>query len=398
MTLMLSRAQYKAAAEKELYSILGYWMRHTVDEKNGGFYGKIDHNDHVYPDALKGSVLNGRICWTFAAAFQHTKDPQHLAIAKRAYEYIVQYFIDPEYGGVYWTVHANGSPADSKKQTYAIAFAVYGISEYALASGDEAAKQQAVDLYKTIVETTYERVHGGYLEAFARNWTELPDMRLSAKDANERKTMNTHLHVLEAFANLYRIWPDAKLKEQIRELIDIFLSKIIHPQSHHLQLFFTDQWESQSTLISYGHDIEAAWLIQEAAEIIGDADLIRTVRQLSVHIARAAAEALDKDGSLWYEYDPATNHWAREKHWWPQAEAMVGFYNAWQISGDEEFLKMSLHAWRFIQEYLIDTVKGEWIWGVYENYHIIAHEDKAGLWKCPYHNSRACMEIMRRIQ
>lgn len=395
--MMLSRAQYKTAAEKELYSILNYWMQYTVDNIQGGFYGKIDHNDQVYPDALKGSVLNGRICWTFAAAYHLTKDPQHLALAKRAYDYIVQYFIDSEYGGVYWTVNADGSPADTKKQTYAIAFAVYGISEYALASGDEAAKQQAIDLYRTIVQRAYEPVHGGYLEAFARNWTDLSDMRLSAKDANERKTMNTHLHVLEAFANLYRIWPDATLREQIKELIDIFLHKIIHPQSHHLQLFFTDYWESQSSLISYGHDIEAAWLIQEAAEIIKDEALAETVRQRSLLIACATAEALDKDGGLWYEYDPAANHWVREKHWWPQAEAMVGFYNAWQVSGNEEFLKMSLGAWTFIQDYLIDTRKGEWIWGVYENYHIIAQEDKAGLWKCPYHNSRACMEIMRRI-
>ncbi|MGN6419420.1 MAG: AGE family epimerase/isomerase [Pseudobacter sp.] len=396
--MMLSRAQYKTAAEKELHSILNYWMQYTVDNIHGGFHGKIDHNDQVYADALKGSVLNGRICWTFAAAYHFTKDPLHLAFAKRAYDYIVQYFIDPEFGGVYWTVNADGSPADTKKQTYAIAFAVYGISEYALASGDETAKQQAIGLYRTIVQRAYEPVHGGYLEAFARNWTDLPDMRLSAKDANERKTMNTHLHVLEAFANLYRIWPDATLREQIKDLIDIFLHKIIHPQSHHLQLFFTDQWESQSSLISYGHDIEAAWLIQEAAEIINDEALAETVRQRSLFIARAAAEALDKDGGLWYEYDPATDHCVREKHWWPQAEAMVGFYNAWQISANEEFLKMSLNAWTFIQDYLIDTRKGEWIWGVYENYHIIAQEDKAGLWKCPYHNSRACMEIMRRIQ
>lgn len=187
-------------------------------------------------------------------------------------------------------------------------------------------------------------------------------------------------------------------EKQISELIERFLQTIIHPSTHHLQLFFNDQWQSQATLISYGHDIEAAWLIQEAAEIIGDMETIETVKRRSVLIAQAAAEALDTDGGLWYEYDPATHHWEKEKHWWPQAEAMVGFYNAWQISGDENFLKMSLHSWRFIQDFLIDSRNGEWIWGVYENYHIIAHEDKAGLWKCPYHNSRACMEIMRRIQ
>jgi mannobiose 2-epimerase len=390
-------ASFKEEVKNELYSILDYWMHHVVDHQQGGFYGKIDHNEHVHTEALKGSVLNSRICWSFAAAFNQTKDPQFLPFAKRAYDYIVEHFIDKEYGGVYWTVTAAGEPADTKKQTYAIAFAVYGLSEYFIASRDPSAKQFAIELYRSIVQYTAEPVHGGYLEAFARDWSDLPDMRLSEKDANERKTMNTHLHLLEAFANLYRIWPDPVLKQQIIELIDIFLQYIIHPSTHHLQLFFNDEWQSRSSLISYGHDIEATWLIQEAAEIIGDDKLTEKVKKCSVQIALAAAEALDKDGGLWYEFDPANDHWVREKHWWPQAEAMVGFFNAWQISGDEKFLKNAVHSWKFIQEFLIDIHKGEWIWGVYENYHIIAQEDKAGLWKCPYHNSRACLEIMRRI-
>ena len=395
---MLSPAQFKEEVTKELHSILNYWMLHVVDHQQGGFYGKIDHDDTVFPEALKGSVLNSRICWSFAAAYNQTQKTQYLRIAERAYEYIVEHFIDPDYGGVYWTVTASGQPADTKKQTYAIAFAVYGLSEYYRASGDEAAKQHAIDLYRTIIQHAAEPVHGGYLEAFARDWSDLPDMRLSAKDANERKTMNTHLHVLEAFANLYRIWPEPALKKQIIQLIDIFSHHIIHPYTQHLQLFFSDDWEPRSTLISYGHDIEAAWLIQEAAEVIREDILLKEISTRSVQIAIAAAEALDADGGLWYEFDPATNHWAREKHWWPQAEAMVGFFNAWQITHDENFLKNAIGSWKFIQEFLIDSHKGEWIWGVYENYHIIAQEDKAGLWKCPYHNGRACLEIMRRIQ
>lgn len=390
-------ALYKEEVTNELSSILDYWMHYAVDHERGGFYGKIDHDNTVDPYALKGAVLNSRICWSFAAAYNQTKSVQYLAHAKRAYDYIVAHFIDKNHGGIYWTVSANGQPADTKKQTYAIAFAVYGLSEYYIASGDEAAKQHAIELYNSIIQHSYEPIHGGYLEAFARDWSELPDMRLSAKDANERKTMNTHLHVLEAFANLYRIWPEPTLKQQIAELIHLFLQHIVHPYTNHLQLFFTDDWESRDTLISYGHDIEAAWLIQEAAEIIQDESLVHQVKQRSVLMALAAAEALDKDGGLWYEYDPAKQHWVREKHWWPQAEAMVGFFNAWQISGDENFLKKSIAGWKFIRDYLIDAHKGEWIWGVNENYHIIAQEDKAGLWKCPYHNSRACLEIMRRI-
>ena len=224
----------------------------------------------------------------------------------------------------------------------------------------------------------------------------MEDLRLSDKDANARKSMNTHLHVLEGFANLYRIWPDEALKLKLKELVRLFLTHIISTDTYHLQLFFDDDWTPGSELVSFGHDVEAAWLIQEAAAGLGDELLFQEVKNCSVRIAEAAARGLDKDGGLWYEYNLYTKRLVTEKHWWPQAEAMVGFLHAWQESVEKVFLQQSIQSWNFIKAHILDKERGEWVWGVNEDY-LVMKEDKVGLWKCPYHNSRACMEVIRRI-
>jgi cellobiose epimerase len=389
--------EYQREMHHELDNILTYWKEHTPDLLNGGFIGKIDHDNKAYPEAPKGSVLNCRILWAFSAAYQLTHNREHLEMATRAYEYISRFFLDATYGGVYWTVDHKGTPLDTKKQIYALAFAVYGISEFYKASPGEAVKQAAISLYRDIVAHSYDKNDGGYIEALSRDWKELGDLRLSPKDANERKSMNTHLHVLEAFANLYSIWPDEILKQQLEELIQLFLDHIISPETNHLVLFFDDKWNKKSDVISYGHDIEAAWLVQEAAELVDNKSLLEKVKRQSILLAEAAAKGLDADGGLWYEYDPAEDHWIRQKHSWPQAEAMVGFLNAWQISGNQEYLHRSWKSWQFVKEYMLDKKGGEWYWGVEADYIPMTKEDKAGIWKCPYHNSRACIELIRRI-
>ena len=388
--------QYRQEAAQELKGILDYWQARTLDHQQGGFVGRIDNEGRVYADAPKGSVLNSRILWTFSAAYNETGKKDYLQVAERAFRYLADHFIDKEFGGVYWTVDHRGAPLDTKKQIYALSFAIYGLSEYYKGSQSEEAKSLAIELYKAIVAHSYDPQYGGYIEALARDWKELEDLRLSDKDANEKKSMNTHLHVLEGFTNLYRIWPDSGLKEKLVELIQLFLDHIIDAHTHHLILFFDEQWNSKSSIVSYGHDIEAAWLLQEAAEVVGDEALLQQVKDRSVLIAAAAAKGLDEDGGLWYEWDGAEQHLVKEKHWWPQGEAMVGFFNAWQNTGDEAFLKASLDSWRFTKEHIIDKQNGEWFWGVKEDYSIM-NEDKVGLWKCPYHNGRACIEIMRRV-
>lgn len=389
--------QYRNEMEQELKDILAYWMKFTIDNSNGGFVGRIDHDNKIYAEAPKGSVLNCRILWTFSAAYNLTKNQEYLVIAERAFNYISKYFVDKEFGGVYWTVDYKGQALDTKKQIYALAFAVYGLSEFYEASKNDKALQLAVDIYNDIVEHSHDKKYGGYIEALTREWKEIGDLRLSAKDANEKKSMNTHLHILEAFTNLHRVSPTGILELQLRELIQLFAEHIISKKSNHLVLFFDDEWNERSTVISYGHDIEAAWLVQESTEVLDDKTLLPQIKSRSLEMAEAAAEGLDIDGGLWYEYDPEQNHLIKQKHSWPQAEAMIGFFNAWQNSGDERYLNQSLKSWEFVKQFMHDKKCGEWFWGVNEDHSAMRQEDKVGIWKCPYHNTRACIEIINRI-
>ncbi|MHA4810414.1 AGE family epimerase/isomerase [Flavitalea flava] len=391
-------ADYKQELEKELQSILRYWMDHTIDDRQGGFYGRIDGGDRVHPEAPKGVVLNARILWAFSAAYLQTKEIAYLPIAQRAYRYLTDHFVDPVYGGVYWSVDHTGNALNDRKQIYGLSFCIYGFSEYYRATLEQSALDQAIALFRSIERISYDPEKGGYFEAFTRDWQVMEDMRLSPKDANEKKTMNTHLHVVEAYANLYRVWPDPRLQTRIGDLLEVFDRYMVDRITGHLVLFFDENWKVSSRIVSYGHDIEAAWLLLEAAEISGIKSRVERMRQLAIKIAVAAVEGLDQDsgdGGLWYEREHG--RLVREKHSWPQAEAMVGFFNAFQVSGDEKWLERSLASWAFVKKYIKDPAGGEWFWGIREDHSPMTGQDKAGFWKCPYHNSRACLEIIKRI-
>ncbi len=383
--------------EAELSSILSYWINNTPDNKNGGFIGSIDENNIPQYGSPKGSVLNSRILWSFSSAYSLTNNYACLQMAATAYRYISDHFIDQVQGGVYWSVSATGQPLDTKKQVYALAFAVYGCSAYFAASNDATAKATAIELFHTIEKYSYDPQYSGYLDAFARDWSPMEDIRLSAKDANEKKTMNTHLHILEAYTALYRIWPDAVLKEKIISLLNNFTNHIINNENHHLILFFDEHWNVKADTVSYGHDIEAAWLLLEAAEAIHDTAMIDTMKKAAINITNAVAEGLAAGGGLNYEFEPAINHSIKEKHWWVQAEAMVGFFNAFQISQNDQYLQQSVQSWNYVKNSILDPQYGEWYWGRNEDGSIMQLQDKAGIWKCPYHNSRACIEIINRI-
>jgi cellobiose epimerase len=388
--------EFRAELQDELSSILSYWQQNTVDTEFDGFYGKINNENIVDRHAPKGSVLNSRILWSYSAAYNFTGNQEYLELAQRAFGYFGDHFIDKKYGGVFWSVDYKGNPLDTKKQIYALAFAIYGFSEFYSASKNELAREKAIELFHLIVDYSYDKRSGGYIEALSEDWKEIKDLRLSQKDANEKKSMNTHLHVLEGFSNLYRIWSDENLKTKIVELLHIFMDRIICKKTNHLVLFFDDNWNVKSNMISYGHDIEAAWLLQECAAIVDNKNLLHVVETESVKLARAAGEGLDSDGGLWYEYDITDRHLIKEKHSWPQAEAMIGFFNAWELSTDENYLAQSLNSWKFLKQHIINYIHGEWYWGVDANYSKM-QQDKVGIWKCPYHNTRACIELIRRI-
>jgi mannobiose 2-epimerase len=388
---------FKNELQQELHNVLHYWMQYTIDEVHGGFCGKVDNDNKCYSDAPKGCVLNARILWTFSAAFNLTHEPQYAPVATRAFEYIQNYFVDNLYGGVYWSVTNRGEPLDTKKQIYALAFVIYACSEYYRMQQWAPAKKLAIQLYELIQRYSYDSKKGGYFEAFARDWQPLADLRLSNKDANEKKTMNTHLHILEAYSSLYGIWPDAQLAQAITLLLNNFDDHIIHKQAGHLHLFFDENWGVKSDTVSYGHDIEASWLLVEAAETIGNDSLIKKMKAHALKMADAVTRGIDTDGGLWYEYEPSHRKLIKEKHWWPQAEALVGYFNAWQISGNDKYLQYVFNNWAFIKQYIRDNKNGEWFWGVSEDHSVMPDQDKAGFWKCPYHNGRACMELIKRL-
>jgi mannobiose 2-epimerase len=379
----------------ELQSILSYWMENTVDEKNGGFAGQIDYNNTTNNEAEKGSVLNARLLWTFSAAYKISNNKEHLNTAKRAFEYISEHFYDAEFGGIFWSLHYDGTPKDTKNQIYALAFVIYGLSEYYSVSKDKKALKLAIALYTKIQEYSYDAEKGGYYEAFTRDWKPISDLRLSEKDANEKKTMNTHLHIVEGLANLYTVWKDKSLRKVIIELLETIEKYFINTETGHLRLFFDENWIEKKDVISYGHDIEAAWLLLQCAEIAEDAALIASYKKYALQIAEVTKEGVDEDGGLWYEFDPETNELKAEKHWWPQAELMIGYFTAWQLSGKQEYLDIVFKNWNFTQKHIIDKENGEWFWGVLSDYSKM-EKDKAGFWKCPYHNGRACIELISR--
>ena len=396
MNQRINRLRNEMRSELE-NNILPFWMNKMEDNEQGGFYGEITGNDELRPEASKGAILNARILWTFSAAYRLLKKPEYLKTATRAKRYLIDRFYDPEYGGIYWELDYKGNPLDTKKQIYAIGFAIYGLSEYARATGDAEALEYAQRLFEVIEQHSFDPVQNGYLEALTRDWQPIEDMRLSDKDENEKKTMNTHLHILEPYTNLYRIWKDERLERQLRNLIDVFITRILDPQTGHLNLFFEEDWTNKYRIYSYGHDIEASWLIHEAALVLGDETVLKRIEPLIVRIAQAADEGLNPDGSMIYENFLDKQKIDRELHWWVQAENVVGHINLYQHFGDESALDIAVRCWEFIKAKLIDHEQGEWHWSILPDGTANRKDDKAGFWKCPYHNGRMCMEVIERF-
>ena len=387
---------------QEVYSeltenILPFWLNKMVDIEHGGFYGRIDGNNQLHADAEKGAILNARILWTFSAAYRVLGRPEYLEAATRAKDYIIKHFYDQEYGGTYWSLDCDGKPKDTKKQFYAIGFMIYGMSEYARATKDKEALDYAIRLFECIEEHSLDVVYNGYVEAATREWGKIEDMRLSDFDANFPKSQNTHLHIIEPYANLFRIWKDTRLERALRNLINIFTDKILNPETHHLDLFFENDWtRGAGHLESYGHDIECSWLMHEAALVLGDKEVLAKVEPIVQLVAKASEKGLNSDGSMVHEANVGTGHIDDDLHWWVQAEAVVGFYNVYQYFADSSALEKSVRCWQYIKDNLIDNEHGEWYWSRHADGSLNTTDDKAGFWKCPYHNGRMCLEIIER--
>ena len=378
-------------------NILPYWIMKTKDPVNGGFYGAISNKGKVNEQADRSMVLNSRILWTFSKAYQVFREEKYLLTARRAYRYLTEHFWDDEHGGFYWSVDYQGKTVDPSKQIYAEAFGIYSMAEYFKATGDKESLEKAKKTYRLMEKHSHDDKNGGYFEAFERDWTPSGDIRIGGKEMKTLKSMNTHLHVLEAYTNLYGVWRTDELEKRIREMTGIFLEHIINRENHHFHLYFNEEYEVLSEEISYGHDIEGTWLLYEAAEALRDNKLKEQIRKVALNMADATLEeGMDPDGGLIYEASPegVTNP---VKSWWSQAESVVGFYNAFQLSGREKYRKAAFKSWEFIRENLTDKQYGEWFRRVSREGERYPDDMKVSAWKGPYHNSRMCFEMIERL-
>lgn len=393
-------------------NILAFWINNMQDFEHGGFYGQMRGDGTLVKTASKGGILNARILWAFSAAYRVLGKKEYLEVATRAKDYIINHFFDKEYGGTYWELDYEGNPLDTKKQFYAIGFMIYGLSEYARATHDLEALNKSIELFRCIEEHSLDKENNGYIEACTREWGEIADMRLSDLDANYPKSQNTHLHIIEPYTNLYRVLRSisecpkheaeyrgitAEVEKSLRNLIGIFTDKILNPETHHLDLFFDMDWtRGAGWLESYGHDIECSWLMHEAALVLGDKEILAKVEPIVRLVAKASEKGLNPDGSMTHEANLDNGHIDDDRHWWVQAETVVGFFNIYQYFEDEAALEKGLRCWEYIKENIIDYEGGEWFWSRDSKRNINRIDDKAGFWKCPYHNSRMCLEIIER--
>ncbi len=382
-------------------NILPFWPRQALDRAGGGFFGEVADDLTVHTRAARASVVNTRILWTYATAAR-VIGPEWRETADWAFEAVAGPFWDNQAGGLFWWVDWQGKPLALRKQTYAQAFGIYALSEYYRLTGSPKALDLAKQLYLLIEQHSYDPKLGGYIEARDRDWKALADMRLSDKDLNSPKSMNTHLHVLEGYTNLLRVWPDPVLRARQKALIELMLDRIVDPVTGHFKLFFDEAWTSLLDHISFGHDIEGSWLLVEAAEAVEDAALIARTRAVALQMARACLPGLDRDGSMMFEADGQGVIRDSDRHWWVQAEAVVGFYNAYQLSGDEQFRDASFRVWDYIEAHVVDHKYGEWHAKLKRDGTPVRGSEDAdavlvGPWKCPYHNARVCFEMLNRL-
>lgn len=385
----------KSEVKEHLQSIIIPFWSSLRDEEHGGYYGLLDFDLKLDKNAVKGCILNSRILWFFSNAYLTLKDESLLKDAHHAFLFLKNYCIDKEHGGVFWSLNYDGSVYDSLKHTYNQAFAVYALSTYYAASGTKEALALAFELYNIIEKKC--RDNNGYMEAFERNFTMMEDNEnLSENGVNAKKTMNTLLHVFEAYCELFKVTRDADVKNRIEWILDIFSKKIYNPQKHRQEVFFDENWNSLIDLHSYGHDIETAWLIDRGCELLEDISLSEKMKVITSDLAKKIYERAYIDHSLPYECLNGTDDTRRA--WWVQAETVLGFLNEWEKTSDEKYKDAVYDVWEYIKENIIDKRQGsEWFSEVDAERNPVKNKEIVELWKCPYHNGRMCMEIIRRV-
>ena len=357
--------QLSERASEQLHGhILPFWCGPALDHECGGWMAWLSND--LKPDRTqpKGLIVHARILWAFSAAFRQWPEPIYREMAERAFHYLMNRFWDKEHGGAYWRLNDQGQVLEDIKKTYGQSFCIYALAEYNQAFGSTVALQQAQNFFELVETHAHDPAHSGYFEVCSRDWSAVLEAPLSEKDLNEKKSMNSHLHVLEAYTNLYRIWKDSRVEHRLRELIALFEEHILDPQTFHLHHFFDEHWRVRSDTYTFGHDIEASWLLCEAAEVLEDELLLKRIERIALKMADAAlAEGIDHTGGLCYEGQSGKVLDSR-KECWPQTEAVVGFLNAFRVSQDLRFFTAAGRVWDYLDQNLVDRFNGEWFWRI----------------------------------
>ncbi|MDC7228295.1 MAG: AGE family epimerase/isomerase [Spirochaetales bacterium] len=378
--------------ENELHRILDYW-RSLEDEHYGGFIGRVSHNLTVDYEADKSGIAAVRNLWAFSRAHHLTDETHYLKMAEHAYAFFARHFLDSLHGGIYWGADFEGTIKDDRKHIYLQAFGIYALSEYYLASGTRRALEHAMKIWHLIEERGFDSEHGCYMEEFSREWRKLDNQLLSENGVNAEITANTHLHLLEAYTSLYRAMPTKPVREAIVRILDIFSDRIFSSENHHLRIFLDKDWNELIDLRSFGHDIEASWLVDEALKLLSLKEP-RYHEMVTALAEQVLESAVEPDGSVVNEAE--NGEVDRRRIWWVQAEAAVGFFNAWEKTEDSRFYDAFIKSWGYISDSIIDRRPGgEWLYGRTPDGEPIK-KDVAASWKAPYHNSRCCMELRSR--
>lgn len=369
--------------------LIPFWEK-LKDEKSGGYYGFMDHDLKLDHKAVKGCILNSRILWFFSNAYTLLGEESLKEHAAHAYHFLKQAFWDREYGGVYWAVDYSGQPVDDTKHTYNMSFAIYALSSYYEASKDQEALSLAMDLFHTV--ETKCKDDFGYREAFDRQFREMDNVKLSGDGILAEKTMNTLLHVFEAYTELYRVSKEEEVRDSIMWILDLFAGKVYNPSKHRLEVFFDREMNTLADLHSLGHDIEAAWLIRRGVEVIGRKDYRQKMYPVTKDLVQEIYRHLSKEGGL-AEEDGTKKSYV----WWVQAETVVGFWDGWELERQKtEYLNAAYQTWKFILKYIWDSREGgEWHAEVKKDGSPI-DKPEVEPWKCPYHNGRMCFELIKR--
>ena len=374
--------------------ISAWWTHTSVDQAKGGFHGAIGADGVPNANADKSVVLNTRLLWFFSETT--LRDGEGADLAERAANYVIDRFFDDEHGGLYWMLDAHGRPTDRRKQAYAQAFGLYAFATHYAATGHEQSLHIARALFDVLEHKFFSAEHDGYWEARGAGFETIDDVRLSDRDLNAPLTMNTHLHVLEAYTQLYTVLRAQPVADALARASDLLMRRVYDRKSGHLSLFFDADWRPIDRVVSFGHDIEASWLLWEAAERLDLSDLKSEARECALRLAESTLmQAIGPNGEVFEEIG-ADGHVSTRRVWWIQAEALVGFLNAFELSGDERFLEAALNAWRFITQHQI-APNAEWR----ATSSLDAPETPdlmAGPWKCPYHTGRAMIEAERRAR